>query len=96
MYILNISYSVSPETVAPHVEAHRVWIKKYCDQGIFLAVGPKKSKLGGVILARAMNKAELMKIIAEDSFVKEDVADYQIIDIDCKLAIKGLEQLIDS
>lgn len=35
-----------------------------------------------------------MKILAEDSYVKADVADYQIIDVDCKLSAPALEKLI--
>ena len=94
MYILAVHFSQTPEVVAPEVEAHGVWVKKYFDEGIFLAAGPKKSKLGGAILVSSIEKKKLLKILAEDSYVKADVADYQIIDIDCKLAAQGFEKLI--
>jgi hypothetical protein len=34
-----------------------------------------------------------MKILSEDSYVHADVAEYQIVDFDCKLARPGLESL---
>ena len=94
MYILAVHFSQSPEMVAKEAETHSAWVKKYIDEGIFLAAGPKKSKLGGVILVRSMDKKNLMKILEQDSYVKADVAEYQIIDIDCKLAAKDFEKLI--
>lgn len=94
MYILAVHFSQTHEKVAPEIEAHSAWVKKYFDEGIFLAAGPKKSKLGGVILARSIEKQKLLRILSEDSYVKADVADYQIIDIDCKLAAKDFENLV--
>ena len=80
--------------VASHVEAHSAWVKKYFDQGVFLAAGPKKNKLGGIILVKAIAKDELKKILSEDSYILADVADYKIIDMNFKLAANGLERLI--
>lgn len=94
MYVLAVHFSQAPEIVSPEIEAHGVWVKKYFDEGIFLAAGPKKSKLGGVIIARSIKKEKLIKILSEDSFVKADVADYQIIDIDCKFASGDFSKLI--
>ena len=38
-------------------------------------------------------KPELQRLLAEDSYVQADVADYQIVDFDCKLAAAGLTVL---
>lgn len=93
MYLLNVSYSKTPEEVAVHADTHSTWVKKNLEEGTFLFAGPKKSKLGGTILVKSIDKNKLMKIIAEDSFVTADVADYQIIDFDCKLTNPQLEIL---
>lgn len=94
MYILNVCYSKLPEQIAPHIDTHNVWVKKYFNEGVFLSAGPKKSKLGGVILVKSIEKDKLMKILAQDSYVQADVADYQIIEVDFKLAATDLENLI--
>jgi uncharacterized protein YciI len=93
MYVLNASFSQSPDTVAPHVPAHGQWVKKYLDQGVFLFAAARKSGLGGVVLARSIPKAELLAILAEDSYVQADVAEYQIIDVDVKAVGAGLDAL---
>ncbi len=86
MYLLNVSYTQAPEKVAVHAPSHMEWLKKHFEAGHFLFAGPKKSGLGGIIAARSMDKAALQSLLAEDSFVRADVAEYQIADIDCRVA----------
>jgi|GEM_PF-1179841 len=93
MYLLNVSYSQSPETVQPHIQPHGAWVKKYADEGLILFAGPKKSGLGGVIAVKSIDKSRLLEILAEDPYVISDVADIQILDFDCKLATDKLESL---
>ena len=83
MYLLVVGYIKPAEEVTPHIETHSVWVKKYLQNGTFLMAEQKKSRLGGAILVKSMAKEELLKIVAEDSYVIEDVADYQIIDLEC-------------
>jgi uncharacterized protein YciI len=90
MYLLVVNFIKTPVEVAPHVETHSAWVKKNFEEGVFLFAGPKKSKLGGAILARSIDKSLLNKIISEDSYIKEDVAEYQIIDFDCKVTTPEL------
>jgi len=93
MYLLNVSYSQSPETVQPHIQPHSAWVKKYADEGLILFAGPKKSGLGGVIAVKSIEKSRLLEILSEDPYVIQDVADVQILDFDCKLAIDELTGL---
>jgi uncharacterized protein YciI len=93
MFLLIISYTKSPEEVALHTTTHLTWVKQYIDAGTFVFAGPKKSKLGGAILVKSIDKNTLKAIIAEDSFVKADVAEYQIIDFDCKATVEQFSLL---
>jgi uncharacterized protein YciI len=90
MFLLIVNYTEPPEQVALHADTHRSWVKQYIEEGVFLFAGPKKSKLGGAILVKSIDKNKLKTIIAEDSFVKADVAEYQIIDFDCKTTSQQL------
>lgn len=94
MYVLISSYSQSPEIVEPYFKDHCAWLHKYIEEGVFLASGPKKSHLGGAIIVNSIPKEQLKKILEEDSYVKADVADYLIVEIDFKLAAQGLEKLL--
>ena len=40
---------------------------------------------------KGIEKEKLMEILSEDSYVQADVAEYQIIDFDCKIAQSALE-----
>ncbi|BBB61892.1 hypothetical protein UNDKW_3619 [Undibacterium sp. KW1] len=93
MFILNASYSKNPGEVEPHIKAHGEWVSRYLKEGIFLFAGPKKSGLGGIIAVQSISKERLLQILAEDSYVQADVADYQIIDFDCKATQSTLEAL---
>lgn len=93
MYLLNVSYNQAPRNVEPHVSRHAVWVRQHFSDGTFLLAGPKKSSLGGVILAKSMLRSELQRLLAEDPYVKAEVVDYQIVDFDCKLARSGLDTL---
>ncbi len=93
MFLLNVSYTQSPDAVAPHVKAHGEWVTRYLHDGRFLFAGPKKSGLGGVIAVKHMDKAHLLAMLAEDSYLQADVAEYQIIDFDCKATRAELASL---
>ncbi|MDB5968211.1 MAG: hypothetical protein JWQ90_661 [Hydrocarboniphaga sp.] len=93
MFLLNVSYTQAPNQVEPHVKAHGEWVRRYLDAGIFLYAGPKKSGLGGLIAVSSIAKDRLMQLLAEDSYVQADVAEYQVIDFECKLAQPSLESL---
>ena len=96
MFLLNISYIRPPAEVEPHVKTHSAWVARYLNDGIFLFAGPKRSGLGGVIAARNIDKAQLNRILAEDSYVEADVAEYQVIDFDCRATQASLEALRQS
>jgi uncharacterized protein YciI len=93
MFMLIVNYTKPEEEVSKHKETHSIWVKKYIDQGIFLLAGPNKNKLGGAILAKSLDEDMLNKILSEDSYVKAEVAEYQIIQFDCKASTSELEFL---
>ena len=93
MYLLNLSYSKSPAAVEPHQKAHTDWVKKYIADGTFLFAGAKRSGLGGILAVKSIEKQQLREILAQDSYVSADVGDYQIIDVDIKLAQAAFEVL---
>ena len=93
MYLLYLSYSKSPADVEPHHKAHLEWVKKYIADGTFLFAGGKKSGLGGILAVKSIDKQQLRDILAEDSYVSADVGEYQIADVDIKLAQAAFEVL---
>lgn len=78
MYIINLTYKVPLETVDQYLDSHIEYLNKHYELGIFLASGRKVPRTGGIILAKISDKNELLKIIEQDPFQINDLADYEL------------------
>jgi uncharacterized protein YciI len=73
MYLLNLSFTKSPEQIQPENPAHGAWVKKYLADGTFLFAGAKKNGQGGIIAVKSIAESAINAILAEDSYVVADV-----------------------
>ena len=81
MFIANLKYKKSTEEVNKVLEAHLKYLDKYFEKGKFICTGKKSfPELGGVILFDSNNLEEAEKILYEDPFYIEEIADYEIIE----------------
>lgn len=81
MFIANLKYKKSTEEVNKVLEAHLEYLDKYFEKGKFICTGKKSfPELGGVILFDSNNLEEAKKILYEDPFYVEEIADYEIIE----------------
>ena len=81
MFIVNLKYKKSIEEVNKVLEAHLEYLDKYFEKGKFICTGKKSfPELGGVILFNSNNLEEAKKILYEDPFYVEEIADYEIIE----------------
>ncbi len=78
MYIINLTYKTSLETVDQFLEEHVEYLNKQYEMGNFLASGRKIPRTGGIILSKIADKTELQKIIEQDPFKINDLADYEL------------------
>lgn len=62
--------------------AHHAYIKSLLAEGKLLMTGRQNPAIGGVIIAGVKSKEEFEKILAEDPFAKEGMAEYQIIEFE--------------
>ena len=81
MFIANLKYKKSIEEVNKVLEAHLEYLDKYFEKEKFICTGKKSfPELGGVILFNSNNLEEAKKILHEDPFYVEEIADYEIIE----------------
>ena len=78
MFIIDINYTVSLEEVNKYMEAHAAYLKKYTEQSVFLISGKKVPWTGGILVANAGSKEEAERIVAEDPFHQNKVAEMTI------------------
>lgn len=95
MFLIISNYVVPTTQVDPHRAQHSEWVAQYIQSGDFIMAGPRRGKNGGVIVSRSMDKNRLMKILAEDSFVIENLVEMQIVDFDAPFTSDPFKKLQD-
>ena len=78
MFIIALTYTAPLEQVEQHLAAHRQFLDKHYQSGVFLFSGRKEPRTVGIIVARAASRAEIGRIIGEDPFHQAGIADYEI------------------
>ncbi|WP_455046137.1 YciI family protein [Leptotrichia trevisanii] len=78
MYIVSLNYIKEVSEVEKHLEEHIKFLEKYYEMGKFICSGRKNPRTGGVILLNAESLSEVEKIILEDPFNINEIAEYEI------------------
>lgn len=78
MFIINLTYKVELEKVDQFLNEHIEFLNKQYELGNFLASGRKVPRTGGIILSKGVNKIDLERIITQDPFHINRLADYQL------------------
>ena len=93
MFIVSLTYKTELSEVDKQIEDHIAFLEKYYANGNFIASGRKVPRTGGVILVQAPSKAEVEKIIQEDPFNIEGLANYEITEFLPSMTSKEFESL---
>jgi len=93
MYVIVLHYKVGIDVIDRWRPAHLGWLQKYYDAGYFVASGRQNPLVGGVILSRQMPRTELDKLLAEDPFIENDLADTIVIEFLPHMTAPGFESL---
>lgn len=78
LFILELTYKKDLSEVERYLTEHNHYLEKYYAQGHFICSGRKNPRTGGIILARGESRQQLEKIIQDDPFWQQQIADYQI------------------
>lgn len=94
MFIIELTYKASLNEVDKYLQAHREYLEYYYKQGLLLASGPQKPRIGGIIIALTQDKDELEKIIQQDPYYLADIVEYRLIEFTPVKHRGELKQLI--
>ena len=78
MFIISLTYKETLESIDKELENHVQFLKDQYALGNFIASGRKVPRTGGIIMSQVKDKSELEKIIYNDPFYKNDLADYDV------------------
>ncbi|MEI8608774.1 YciI family protein [Enterovibrio sp. Hal110] len=93
MFVVSLTYTVALSEVDQYIDAHIAYLEKHYAEGHFLASGRKVPRTGGIILARANDRAHLDAILRADPFYQAGVADYDIMEFEPSMTAEGLDGL---
>ncbi|MEU6393034.1 YciI family protein [Streptomyces sp. NPDC046939] len=82
LHLLSLHYTASEQQAEPFVRDHVAYLERHHEDGTFLISGQTvPTSLGGVIIARDVDRPTIERIAAQDPFVLNDVAEYTITTI---------------
>ena len=94
MFIINLTYIESLETVEKHLQEHINFLNHYYAEGLFIASGKKNPRTGGIILMQGKNKEVVQEIISQDPFYKNKIAQYDIIEFEASKYCPELKNIL--
>jgi uncharacterized protein YciI len=80
MFVIELIYKAPLPQIDARMKAHVAFLKKYYAAGLFLVSGRKIPRDGGIILAVGESREQIERIIRDDPFVREGLADFRIVE----------------
>jgi len=81
MFVVLLKFTANKAHAGEFMDAHKAWIKRGFDDGVFLMAGSLQPQLGGAIMAHNASLPELQERGAEDPFVAENIVSADIHEI---------------
>ena len=80
LFIVILRYVVPIEAINAHHKEHIKFLDDHYESGDFIASGPQIPRNGGVIIAKSDNRLTLEKLLKQDPFAQNNLAEYQIFE----------------
>src|SRR4030095_13385833 len=96
MFVIELSYKASLDEIDAHMSAHMKFLRKYYAAGNFLVSGRKIPRDGGIILAVGKDRSEIERIVSEDPFCRNGLADFRIIEFRASQKADDIQDRIDA
>ena len=93
MIIIELTYKKPLDDVNELLQEHRDFLDKYYGEKLFLASGPKNPRNGGIILSMG-DQSTINKILQEDPFYQNKVAEYKIIEFEPNKYSDGFKNIL--
>lgn len=94
MIIVLLRFAENSAQAQVYLAAHRDWIRKGLEEGVFLLVGSLAAEEGGCVLAHGVSMEALEKRVEEDPFVAHKVVRAELIEIDPAMTDERLSFLV--
>ena len=95
MYIILLAFSDNKQNASLYMDAHKAWITKGIEDGVFLMVGSIHPDRGGAIIAHGITPDALTARMAEDPFVAKNIVQPEVMEITPSVIHERLKFLLD-
>ena len=94
MFLVIITYKQTLMIVDQHLAAHRAFLAEGYKNDYFIVSGPRNPRTGGILLSQLHDRQQLEKILQQDPYYINAVADYEIIEFTPALFHDNFRQFI--
>jgi uncharacterized damage-inducible protein DinB/uncharacterized protein YciI len=81
-FVIESTYLAALDKIDEKLAAHRAHLETGFRSGMLLASGPQVPRTGGMILARAKDKAEIDAFLARDPFARAGISRYRVVEFE--------------
>jgi uncharacterized protein YciI len=81
-FVIETTYRVPAEALGERVAEHRAFLQTGYDRGWLLLSGPQVPRTGGMIIARAPSREELVDFFARDPYQANGLASYRFVEFE--------------
>jgi uncharacterized protein YciI len=81
-FLIEITYTLPFEQIAPIVPEHRAFLQEGYDSGMLLMSGPINPRIGGIVIARAESEDQLRDYFSRDPYFLKQVAIYRFVEFE--------------
>ena len=81
MFVVLLRFAANRAEAGQFMDAHKAWIKRGFDEGVFLLAGSLQPSSGGGILAHNASRSALEARVRDDPFVVHHVVSAEILEI---------------
>ncbi len=94
MFLVELIYKAPLAAIDAHMADHVAFLNTYYASGHFLVSGRKIPRDGGIILAVAHDREELERIVSQDPFCVQGLADVRIVEFRASQRADDIQQRI--
>jgi len=95
MFIVLLTFGRNKKDAPRWIEAHKAWIAKGFEIGMFKLLGSLVPAAGGAFVAQGADRAEVEEFVALDPFVEHGVVEVTIHELELNRAAPELEFLLE-
>lgn len=94
MFVIDLQYIAPLEKIDAHMGEHMKFLNKYYKLNVFVASGRKVPRTGGIILALAKSKENVMQMMNEDVFISGGLAKFTVTEFQTSQSHPDLKNLL--